>query len=40
MATPRLITPTGKTIDLSQEDYEKIAKMLRQGEQAAPRRSY
>jgi len=39
MATPRLITPTGKTIDLSQEDYEKIAKMLRQGEQAAPRRA-
>ena len=29
MATPRLITPTGKTIELSPEAYKKIQKILR-----------
>ncbi len=39
MATPRLITPTGKTIELSPEDYEQIQKILREGKHAAPRRA-
>jgi len=29
MATPRLITPTGKTIELSPEAYKQIQKILR-----------
>ncbi len=29
MATPRLITPAGKTIELSPETYKKIRKILR-----------
>lgn len=28
MATPRLITPAGKTIELSSEDYKQIQKIL------------
>ncbi len=39
MATPRLITPTGKTIELSPEDYEQIQKILREGKRSAPRRA-
>jgi hypothetical protein len=31
MATPRLITPKGKTIELSQETYKQIRKLLREG---------
>jgi hypothetical protein len=30
MTTPRLITPTGKTIELSQEAYKQIQKILRE----------
>lgn len=29
MATPRLITPSGKTIELSPETYRQIQKILR-----------
>ncbi|MBI4760053.1 MAG: hypothetical protein ACOYYF_07520 [Chloroflexota bacterium] len=29
MATPRLITPAGKTIELSAETYKQIQKILR-----------
>jgi len=29
MATPRLITPAGKTIELSPETYKQIQKILR-----------
>lgn len=29
MAIPRLITPAGKTIELSLEDYKQIQKILR-----------
>jgi len=29
MKTPRLITPTGKTIELSPEVYKQIQKLLR-----------
>jgi hypothetical protein len=31
MSTPRLITPDGKTIELSQETYRQIQKLLREG---------
>ena len=33
MATPRLITPDGKSIELSQETYKKIQKLLRETSQ-------
>lgn len=32
MTTPRLITPDGKTIELSQETYKQIQKLLREGD--------
>jgi len=32
MSTPRLITPEGKTIELSQETYQQIKKLLREGD--------
>ena len=31
MSTPRLITPDGRTIELSQETYQQIQKLLREG---------
>ena len=31
MTAPRLITPDGKTIELSQETYRQIQKLLREG---------
>ena len=31
MTTPRLITPDGRTIELSQEIYQEIRKLLREG---------
>ncbi len=37
MATPRLITPTGKTIELSQEAYKQIQKILRENKTRAQR---
>jgi len=33
MAAPRLITPDGKSIELSQETYKKIQKLLRETSQ-------
>ena len=37
MVTPRLITPDGKTIELSRETYQQIRKLLGEGRQTAPR---
>jgi hypothetical protein len=37
MATPRLITPDGKTVELSRETYKLIKNLLREGRQNAPR---
>jgi hypothetical protein len=37
MATPRLITPTGKTIELSPEAYKQIQKILRENKTRAQR---
>jgi len=37
MALPRLITPDGKTIELSRETYKQIQKLLRDGQVIAPR---
>lgn len=37
MATPRLITPAGKTIELSSEDYKQIQKILREKKSLAQR---
>lgn len=37
MATPRLITPAGKTIELSTEDYKQIQKILREKKTLAQR---
>jgi hypothetical protein len=34
-----LITPAGKTIKLSLQDYEQIQKILRKGRKTAPRRA-
>jgi hypothetical protein len=36
MSTPRLITPDGKTIELSQETYQQIKKLLREGDAGEP----
>ena len=36
MSTPRLITPEGKTIELSQETYQQIKKLLREGNTGEP----
>ena len=40
MSTPRLITPEGKTIELSQKTYQQIKKLLREGDtgESQPRR--
>jgi hypothetical protein len=37
MTTPRLITPEGKTIELSQETYQQIKKLLREGDVTIPK---
>jgi len=37
MAVPRLITPDGKTIELSQKTYRKIRKLLGEYDQTKPR---
>lgn len=37
MSTPRLITPEGKTIELSQETYQQIKKLLREGNAGEPK---
>ncbi len=37
MALPRLITPDGKTIELSRKTYQQIQKLLREGNVTAPR---
>ena len=37
MATPRLITPDGKTVELSRETYKQIKKLLRIDQQNASR---
>lgn len=37
MAAPRLITPDGKTIELSRETYQQIRKLLGENGQAAPK---
>ncbi len=37
MTTPRLITPDGKSIELSQEAYKRIRKLLRETSQTASR---
>jgi len=37
MVTPQLITPDGKTIELSRETYQKIRKLLGEGAQPAPK---
>lgn len=37
MSTPRLITPEGKIIELSQEIYQQIKKLLREGDVDASR---
>ena len=37
MSTPRLITPEGKTIELSQEAYQQIKKLLQEGDIAIPK---
>jgi len=37
MATPRLITPDGKTIELSRETYRQIRKLLGENGRAAPK---
>ncbi len=37
MATPRLITPAGKTIELSPETYDQIKKILRANKSRAQR---
>jgi hypothetical protein len=37
MAAPRLITPTGKTIELSRETYRQIQKLLREGKKTVPK---
>jgi hypothetical protein len=37
MSTPRFITPEGKTIELSQETYQQIQKLLREGDVIVPK---
>jgi len=37
MSTPRLITPEGKTIELSQETYQQIKKLLQEGDVPVPK---
>ena len=37
MTTPRLITPDGMTIELSQETYREIKKLLREGNLDVPK---
>ncbi len=37
MVTPRLITPDGKTIELSREAYKQIRKLLGEERRAAPK---
>jgi S-adenosylmethionine:tRNA-ribosyltransferase-isomerase (queuine synthetase) len=37
MSTPRLITPEGKTIELSQETYQQIKKLLQEGDVSVPK---
>ena len=39
MVTPRLITPNGKTIELSPETYKQIQKLLRDNKQVKPNAS-
>lgn len=39
MAAPRLITPDGKSIELSQETYKKIQKLLRETSQTTTQSS-
>ena len=37
MATPRLITPNGKTVELSRDVYKEFQKILRERQSASTR---